>query len=271
MTAHATRTRPCTGPNPPPRLVTDDLPDPDLQEILQMLCEPATCLALAFDMERAVLVRSDAQGQPERRAVVDRQQVHRLADAGWIHCATPGRIMRYTITAVGRTARDEIAENSAKPQSPLTSGADAAGRAARGYRCDTPVTALGRRRDRDGARFLSPPQLRAAERLREDFELARMTAGTQIDWAEIPDRPIPDTAIGPALRDPQTRVRAALAELGPGLGDVALMCCCHLTGLEEVEKTLGWSARSAKIVLRIALERLRRFYDDQPRDCGLIG
>ncbi len=56
-------------------------------------------------------------------------------------------------------------------------------------------------------------------------------------------------------------VAAALRELGPGLGDVALKCCCYLEGLEVTEKTLGWSARSGKIVLRIALQRLKRHYE----------
>ena len=51
---------------------------------------------------------------------------------------------------------------------------------------------------------------------------------------------------------------AALADLGPGLGDMVLRCGCYLEGLEVTEKRMGWSARSGKIVLRIALQRLRR-------------
>ena len=58
------------------------------------------------------------------------------------------------------------------------------------------------------------------------------------------------------------RVVAALQDLGPGLSDVVLRCCCFLEGLETAEKALGWSARSGKIVLRIALQRLRRHYDE---------
>ena len=56
--------------------------------------------------------------------------------------------------------------------------------------------------------------------------------------------------------------RDALRELGPGLGEIALRCCCHLEGLERTERNMGWSARSGKIVLRIALQRLKRHYDE---------
>ena len=43
-------------------------------------------------------------------------------------------------------------------------------------------------------------------------------------------------------------------------------------GLETSEKHLGWSARSGKVVLRIALQRLHRYYDDlNARGGGMIG
>ena len=67
------------------------------------------------------------------------------------------------------------------------------------------------------------------------------------------------------------RARSALADLGPGLGDVALRCCCRLEGPEVVEQTIGWSARLGKIVLRIALQRLARHDDDTKAAEALVG
>ena len=48
--------------------------------------------------------------------------------------------------------------------------------------------------------------------------------------------------------------------LGPGLSDIVFRICCFLEGLETAEKRLGWSARSGKVVLKIALERLAVHY-----------
>jgi hypothetical protein len=48
--------------------------------------------------------------------------------------------------------------------------------------------------------------------------------------------------------------------------------CCFLEGVEIAEKRMGWASRSGKIVLRIALTRLKRHYDDTYGASGpLIG
>lgn len=64
------------------------------------------------------------------------------------------------------------------------------------------------------------------------------------------------------------RVAAALRDLGPGLGDVALRVCCFLEGVEAAERRMGWAARSGKVVLRIALMRLRRHYEESYGKAG---
>ena len=54
----------------------------------------------------------------------------------------------------------------------------------------------------------------------------------------------------------------AMEALGPGLSEIALHCCCHQQGMEVAERKMGWSARSGKIVLRIALQRLKLHYEE---------
>ena len=64
---------------------------------------------------------------------------------------------------------------------------------------------------------------------------------------------------------------STLRAMGPGLADILVGCCCFEEGLEDFESRQGWSARSGKIVLRIALQRLAHYYDTSPEDEAMIG
>lgn len=271
----------------------------DAARILRRLCETGSVLAVAEDMEKAVVVRDDASAANTRTAVVDVSVARAMALNDWIMCKAPGRISRYHITAVGRAALNRmVAEQESRLRSEREHGfAEAPGQFAHGslyavkangdmgdtgagrvrYASgDSPLIALARRKDRDGKPFLNDALVRAGERLREDFELAQMEPGAGQNWDRYLTAGV--TGSGPApgepLRGPaaaRDRVRRALAELGPGLSDVALRCCCALEGLETAEKRLGWSARSGKIVLRIALQRLKRHYDEASERDRMIG
>ena len=129
----------------------------------------------------------------------------------------------------------------------------------------SPLTELSHLRDKDGKPFLSGELVNVGERLREYFELAQM--GPRV--AQNLDRFFtsggcggfaPDSGVGDGPFAARKRVADAMADLGPGLSDVLLRCCCYLEGLEAVEKRLGWSARSGKIALRIALMWLHQHY-----------
>ena len=66
---------------------------------------------------------------------------------------------------------------------------------------ESPVTALARRRDRDGTPFLSDELLAAAERLREDFELAQLGPRVTQNWERLltgADDDPPRAGAGPA-------------------------------------------------------------------------
>jgi hypothetical protein len=126
---------------------------------------------------------------------------------------------------------------------------------------------MSRRKDKDGNPFLTPDLVAAAERLREDFELAQMGPRVTQNWERFltgGDRGSrgDDSGTGSGASGARDRVSAVLRDLGPGLGDVALRVCCFLEGLETAERRMGWSARSGKVVLRIALQRLKRHYEE---------
>jgi transposase len=131
---------------------------------------------------------------------------------------------------------------------------------------ESPLLLLARRRDGKGAPFLTPGMVAAGERLREDFELAQMGPRITQNWEGFLTAGIDQSAQGGSFGGgsgaARNRVGAALRALGPGLGDVALRVCCFLEGFEMTERRLGWPARSGKVVLRLALQRLELHYQD---------
>ncbi len=260
----------------------DDTFSRDALRILRRLVETGAVLAVAADMEKAVVVRETPLGATQRTAVVDRAVAEAMALNEWIAAAKPGRITRYEITSAGRAALEKMLETCPSPgfseDRASFAGAeevrDPRARRLRYGLAESPLTALARRRDKDGKPFLEPALVAAGERLREDFELANMGARVTQNWERFLDGGAPSTAPahGPGAEAAQARVIAALNDLGPGLSDVVLRCCCYLEGLETAEKRLGWSARSGKIVLRIALLRLQQHYEAANRaGGGLIG
>lgn len=131
---------------------------------------------------------------------------------------------------------------------------------------ESPLLLLARRRDVNGQAFLTPGMVTAGERLREDFELSQMGPRVTQNWDGFMTSGIDVSRHGGGLRggseSARDRVAAALRELGPGMGDIVLRVCCFLDGIELTERRLGWSARSGKIVLRLALMRLERHYQE---------
>lgn len=245
----------------------------EAHRILRRLAEPGALLAFAPEMEKAVVLRELPGGETARIAVVAREVAEAFVLKDWIACRKAGRISTYGLTAAGRLHLRQGEGMAEAPAGFDWSGAEAAERLPRHGSVETPVAQMGRRRDKDGQPFLSPELVSAAERLREDFELAQMMPGTTQNWERFLDGGARSTGDrsgrGPAAA--RYRVAAALRDLGPGLGDVVLRVCCYLEGLEQCEKRMNWAARSGKVVLRIGLERLRRHYSDHYGRGPLVG
>lgn len=131
---------------------------------------------------------------------------------------------------------------------------------------ESPLLLLARRRDGAGKPFLSSGMVAAGERLCEDFELAQMGPRVTQNWTGFMTSGIDVSRSGGGYRggseSARDRVAMALRDLGPGMGDIVLRVCCFLEGIELTERRLGWSARSGKIVLRLALMRLERHYQE---------
>lgn len=271
----------------------------EARRILRRLCEKGAFLAVAPTMEKAVVMREVVPGRQNRIAVVDRDVAHAFALQEWIACDRAGKIACYSITAVGRAALKRLLTEDRTSRAPQPGLAEEQTPFEAQHRCfaertvaaddgsgtkrirynlaESPLSVLGRKRDRRGEAYLTADLIEAGERLREDFELAQMgpritqnwdrflTAGGARDTATTGRSP----AEGP--QDARTRVAKALAALGPGLSDIVFRICCFLEGLETAEKRLGWSARSGKVVLKIALERLAMHYRIRPDEDRRVG
>lgn len=131
---------------------------------------------------------------------------------------------------------------------------------------ESPVAWLFSRRDGDGNPLITEAQFNAGEKLRADFYFAQMTPNVTQSWSATAGTGGRRAAgaSGAELQDSviaaTDRVRRALSAVGPEHAGVLIDICCHLKGLEEVERRAGWPRRSAKIVLTLALSALARHY-----------
>ncbi|CAN5365671.1 DUF6456 domain-containing protein [soil metagenome] len=138
---------------------------------------------------------------------------------------------------------------------------------------ESPLAWLRRRKDRDGRPMVDATEFSAGERLRRDYERGQLIPRVTANWTTSVAAGRRDGAGGIAdLTDAalgaRRRVEAALVALGPELAGLAVDFCCFLKGLEEIERERQWPARSAKVVLRLALGCLARHYGISDRARG---
>ena len=102
----------------------------------------------------------------------------------------------------------------------------------------------------------------AGERLRADYERAQLAPSITMRWDPVRVKGSGDHGLTPTERQIAARERfdGALDQAGTGLKDILWRVVCAGEGLPEAEKGLGWPARSGKLVLKLALERVANFY-----------
>jgi len=126
-------------------------------------------------------------------------------------------------------------------------------------RAQPPLQILARPRE-GGEAFLDAVQIEAARRLQGDFERARLRQRLTLDMAAALPRDrnagSGQPVAGLVALDAKRRCLAALDAAGPGLADLLFETVCMEHGLVEAERDFGWPARSAKAILRLALDRL---------------
>jgi len=102
----------------------------------------------------------------------------------------------------------------------------------------------------------------AGECLRADYERAQLGPAITMRWDPVRIRGTGEQGLTSGERQIAARARfdGALAQAGKGLGDILWRVVCAGETLPIAEKALAWPARSGKLVLRLALERVADFY-----------
>ena len=109
---------------------------------------------------------------------------------------------------------------------------------------------------------LDDRQFDAGERLRADYERAQLSPSVTMRWDPVRVDGGGGDGLTPSERQLAAKARfdGAMAEAGSGLKDILWRVACACEGLPEAEKGLGWPARSGKLVLKLALDRVADFY-----------
>ena len=103
--------------------------------------------------------------------------------------------------------------------------------------------------------------LAAGEKLRSDYERAQLAPAVTMRWEPVRIRGV-SARLAPSERQIAARQRfdGAIAAAGKGLADILWRVVCACETVPAAEKALDWPARSGKLVLRLALDRVADFY-----------
>ncbi len=239
-----------------------------MQRVLRRLGEPKAVGRITPEGGLAVFVAGNRFARPVVSAGPD---ILRLLMAEELVCAPAAQADERAISPLGRAwlRRADAQEAPFRSQHQIAGAiVETGGRgervALRINHAESPLGWLAAHKDRTGKALISPEQFAAGEKLRRDFTLANLTPNVTAVWG-MPvtgkGRGGADTAtINDTVIAAKARLWTAFDAVGPELGAVLLQVCCHLNGLSEAERELGWPARAGKVVLRIALDRLAVHY-----------
>lgn len=148
-----------------------------------------------------------------------------------------------------------LVERELTSQGPGRGGPRRGGRSVTVNLAESPLTWLHARG------HLSDRQHDAGERLRADWERAQLAPGVTMRWDPVRASG-GERGLNPTERQIAAKARfdGAIGAAGPGLSDILWRVVCAGEGLPAAERALAWPARSGKLVLGLALDRVAGFY-----------
>ncbi len=132
---------------------------------------------------------------------------------------------------------------------------------------ESPLYWLASRCDPQGKPMIERHQFLAGERLRADYERARLGPHTGGNWDQMGlplerQRRAPGSGLNysETMLVAKQRLFAALEVVGTELSIVLIDVCCDQIGLSDVEHRHQLPKRSGKVILRMGLNELARHY-----------
>ena len=128
---------------------------------------------------------------------------------------------------------------------------------------ETPIAWLARRRDASGRPWLTPAEVAAGERLRQDGERASSGPSVTMRWDALPRSGGGSAArIEPDDRaiSASARVEAALLSVSPRVRAFVIHVCLRSSSLQLAERELGLRRRQGKTLLKQGLQALAEHY-----------
>ena len=257
--------------------MTAAVDDRDLLRLLRRLAGRGACLVAGADGYRFGgdnQVRRGDGAQP-----VDAALAEMLRSRGLLEPGTGGSlVLNATAHALLRRHLAGGADSfAAQHQSRITVVIEDGGTGRRPVlvnQDESPLAWLRRHKGRDGKSLIGVSEFAAGERLRSDYERGRIMPRVTANWSATVAAgrrsgdagglaELTEAAIGA-----RRRVDRALDAVGPDFAGLLVDFCCFLKGLEEIERARLWPARSAKLVLRLALASLARHYGITTRAAG---
>lgn len=198
------------------------------------------------------------------------EQFRTMRSAEWL-VPHPTKAGAYVLSPLGKARLSRCEKNDLAFQQQhqelrtvAHDGKEATGRTRRVNVSESPLSRLHSRKSKNGKPLISRDQFEAGEKLRRDFTFANMSPRVTGSWEEPTGggrrRPMDPAEVSDNVIAAKQRFFHALDAVGPELSDILVDVCCHLHGVEQVERKAQWPARSGKVVLGIALNRLADHY-----------
>lgn len=251
------------------------------QRVVSPAMAPETRLLTALDASAAlarrvghhVVVYTLHEGRAVQAGRFPAALAETLGSSGALEAVRRGEETVYVLSAAGR-ARLRRARASADPfggqhglRLPLAATAEASATLINA--AESPLMWLYRRKGRTGAGMIGDAEFAAGERLRSDVTMAHLMPRLGADLERIGGSGVAIGLLpGEARVAARQRVERAMTAVGPEFSGLLLDICGFLKGLDQVERERLWPARSAKVVLVLALAALARHYGFANQACG---